>query len=73
MLSTDSFLTYENIKVGGLYNFVIFFNNILVKQDICVCVYSRPNGWTNWAEIFCGHSLVAGGCLRLKKSKKNFF
>jgi len=39
VLSTDSFLTYENIKVGGLYNFVIFFNNILVKQDICVCVY----------------------------------
>ena len=30
--------------------------------------YSRPNGWTEWAEIFCGHSWVVRGCLRLKKS-----
>ena len=34
--------------------------------------YSRPNGWTDWAEIFCKHSWVAGGCYRLKKSKKQF-
>ena len=27
--------------------------------------YSRPNGWTDWAEIFCGNSWVAGGCYRL--------
>ena len=26
--------------------------------------YSRPNGWTEWAETFCGHSW--GGCQRLK-------
>ena len=29
-------------------------------------IYSRPNGWTDWAYIFCGHSWVAGGCYRLK-------
>ena len=22
-------------------------------------------GWTEWAEFFCGHSKVAGECLRL--------
>ena len=31
--------------------------------------FSRPNGWTDWAEIFCEHSWVAGGggCFKLKK------
>ena len=29
--------------------------------------YIRPNGWTDWAEIFWGHSVVAGSSLRLKK------
>ena len=29
---------------------------------IYVCVaYSWPNGWTDWADIFCGHSWKAGG------------
>ena len=40
----------------------------IIKQDIRIhiyVVYSRPNGWTDWAEIF-----VAGGCYRLKKMKK---
>ena len=41
----------------------------IIKQDIRIYVpYSRPNGWTDWAEIFCGHSGVAGGCFRQKKS-----
>jgi len=37
--------------------------------------YSRPNGWTDWAEICCGHSGVAGGVIGFKKSKfvKNIF
>ena len=27
----------------------------VIKQDIGIyVVYSRPNGWTEWAEIFCG-------------------
>ena len=28
--------------------------------------YSRPNGKTEWTEIFCGHSWVAEGCFRKK-------
>ena len=28
---------------------------------------SRPNGWTEWADIFCGHSGIPGGCFRLNK------
>ena len=51
----------------------------IIKQDIRIYVpYSRPNGWTDWAEIFCRHSRVAGGDHRLKKSNfifliENFF
>ena len=34
----------------------------IIKQDIRIYVpYSRPNCWTDWAEIFRGHSGVAGG------------
>ena len=46
----------------------------LIKQDIMFMyvAYSWPNGRTEWAEIFCGHSLVTGGCFRLKKID-NFF
>ena len=34
----------------------------IIKQDSHIYVpYSRPNGWTDWAEIFCGHSGVTGG------------
>ena len=52
-----------NIRIEG--NFHISF---IIKQDSHIYVpYSRPNGWTDWAEIFCGHSEVAGGCHRLKK------
>ena len=40
----------------------------IIKQDIRLYVpYSRPNGWTDWAEIFWGRSWVAGGCYRQKK------
>ena len=40
--------------------------HILNKQDIRIYIYvaySRPNGWTDWADIFWGHSWVAGGVL----------
>ena len=43
---------------------------MIIKQDILIyiyVVYSRPNGWTDWADFFCGHSWVAGECYRLKK------
>ena len=46
----------------------ISFTNI-IKQEIYIHVaYSRPNGWTDWAELFCGHSWVARGFHRLKNS-----
>ena len=45
------------------YSFMLIwtFNTIyIIKQDIRIYVpYSRPNGSTEWAEIFCGHSWVA--------------
>ena len=41
-----------------------------MKQDIQIyAAYSRPNGWTEWAEFLCAHSWVAEGCCRLKKLK----
>ena len=33
---------------------------------MCVA-YSRPNGWTEWTEFFCGHSGVPSGVLKTKK------
>ena len=46
----------------------------IIKQDSHIYVpYSRPNGWTDWADIFCGHSGVAEGWHRLKKNSKIFF
>ena len=45
-----------------------------------IYMYSLPNGWTEWAEIFCGHTWVVGEFYRLKKVriffltlKKKFF
>ena len=36
----------------------------IIKQDSHIYVpYSRPNGWTDWAEIFCGHSEAPGNVL----------
>ena len=41
----------------------------MIKQDIHIYVSSgRPNGWTEWADIFCGHSWVAR--LKIKYLKK---
>ena len=36
--------------------------------------HNRPIGWTEWDDIFCGHSWVAWGSSRLKKLNfKEFF
>jgi len=36
-----------------------------IKQDIHIYVaYSRPNGWTEWAEFFSEHLWVAVECYR---------
>ena len=41
---------HVNCNISYVYIYII-------KQDIRIYVpYSRPNGWTDWAEIFCGHS-----------------
>ena len=46
----------------------------IIKQDIRIYVpYSLPNGWTDWAKNFCGHSWVAEGCYTLKKCEFCFF
>ena len=53
------------------YNPTIIY---IIKQDIRIYVpYSRPNGWTDWAEIFCGHSWVAGGLKNPIFFFQNFF
>ena len=36
------------------------------KYNYIYVAYSRPNDCTDWADIFCEHSWVAGGCYRLK-------
>ena len=48
-------------KILFLFNsFNIFPFIYTIKRDICVYVpYSRPNGWTEWADFFlCGYSWV---------------
>ena len=39
------------------------YDNIyIIIQDIRVYIYvafSRPNGWTDWVDFFCGYSWVA--------------
>ena len=48
----------KNIRIQGLY----------LYNKTRYVAYSRPNGWTDWVEFFCGHSWVAGGVLKAKKS-----
>ena len=44
----------------------------MIKQDIYIYVaYSRPNGWTDWAEFFGGHSWVAGGRVKTQNEDTN--
>ena len=43
----------------------------MIKQDIHIYISSgRPNGWTEWADIFCGHSWVARLKIKYLKKKK---
>jgi len=52
---------------------MVFYIIYIIKQDIQIYVaYSRPNGLTDWAETFCGHSGVAGERYRIK-NRENFF
>jgi len=36
-------------------------------------VYSGPNGCTDWAEIFCGQSWVAGGAKKIDFFQNFYF
>ena len=50
-------------------------SNFLTKKNCTSNIYVLSMncvnfGWTDQAEIFCGHSRVAGGCYWLKKIKK---
>ena len=51
----------------GVINENNLYNKTRHSYIYIFVAYSRPNGWTDWAEIVCGHSWVAGGCYRLKK------
>ena len=69
-------LFVSKITVIYLLNTTFFFIKLiyLIKQDIRIFVaYSRPNGWTEWADIFSGHYLEAWECLRLKNVEKILF
>ena len=54
---------------------IIIIIIIIIIYIICTYVaYSRPNGWTEWADIFCGHSWLASGFFRPKNEFVfNFF
>ncbi len=52
-----------------LFNRIEYVKYKNYKKNIRIYVaYSRPNGWTDLAKIWCGHLWVARGCYRLKKS-----
>ena len=40
--------------------FINLYNKPRHSYIYVYVLYSRPNGWTEWAEILCGHSWVAG-------------
>ena len=42
----------------------------MIKQDICIHIpYSRPNGWTEWADFVLENPWVPWGKHRLKGSE----
>ena len=54
-------------KTKSIHGYILIS---IIKQDIRIDVeYSRPNGWNDWAEFFCGHIWVAEGCYK----KNRFF
>ena len=65
------------LKKGANFSIFYLFIKIyllfyIIKKEIhfiyiyIYVAYSRPNGLTDWAEMFYGHSRVAGWCHRLK-------
>jgi len=65
-VETCTELLREELQVSE-QTYTYYTNNKTRHSYICIYVaYSRPNDWTDWAEIFCGHSCMAGGFNRLK-------
>ena len=59
---------YREIKLKIFLLTIIYIIKQRHSYIYTYVAYSRPNGWTEWAEIFCGHAWVAGGCYRLKNN-----
>ena len=62
-------------KIKSIYFLSTLNKNqkLLDTNFVILSIHIFPWGHvTDWAEIFCGHSWVAGGCYRLKKFS-NFF
>ena len=61
MIEYDIYIYYKidfDIKMHIKRNHLSIY---IIKQDNSIYVAkSRPNDWTEWADIFCGHSWVAG-------------
>ena len=52
MFTQNKFQKLEPYRLDSIHIYTI-------KQDIRIYVpYSRPNGWTDWAEIFCDINLA---------------
>ena len=72
------FRTLSFPSTSDINNYLGFVYQVLSKNKtrhsyIYVAI-SRPNGWTDWTEFFCGHSCVAGVCYRvIKMFISNFF
>ena len=53
-------------STSDINNYLGFVYQVLSKyktrHSYIYVANSRRNGWTDWTEIFCGHSCVAGGC-----------
>ena len=60
-------LNHSNLKKHHNFKYKTRHSNLYIYV-----AYSRPSGWTEWADIFCEHSWVAGGCYRLKKIRTFF-
>ena len=46
----------RKLRKNSFRKYLFFY---IIKQDIRIYVpYSRPNDWTVWTEMFCGHSFL---------------
>ena len=52
-----------------ILKYIYLFNKTRHSYIYIYVVYSHPNGWTDWTEIFCGHSCLGGGIIGYKNSK----